>query len=250
MAMAGRRADRNGGEGQGCGRRQVFRLFRFQPEDQGPAIAPRPGSAARLSRRHPCFGSRRAPRCQRDASGRSQDPIGVRHRRSGQARRRRLLETVRLAWRSRLATSLQNDLMGRLKERADAEAIQVFAKNLKDLLLAAPAGARVTMGLDPGFRTGVKVAVVDATGKLLATDTVYPHEPKNAWRGALASLAALCLRHKVALISIGNGTASRETDKFAAELIAKLPHSTPSKVMVSEAGASVYSASALAAREF
>ena len=161
-----------------------------------------------------------------------------------------LLETVRLAWRSRLAAALQNDLMGRLKERADGEAIQVFAKNLKDLLLAAPAGARVTMGLDPGFRTGVKVAVVDATGRLVATDTVYPHEPKNDWRGALASLAALCLQHKVQLLSVGNGTASRETDKLATELIAKLPNAKPSKVMVSEAGASVYSASELAAKEF
>jgi len=161
-----------------------------------------------------------------------------------------LLETVRLAWRARLATSLQNDLMARLKERADGEAIQVFAKNLKDLLLAAPAGARVTMGLDPGFRTGVKVAVVDATGRLVATETVYPHEPKNDWRGALAALAALCVKHKVQLISIGNGTAGRETDKLATELIAKLPDAKPSKVMVSEAGASVYSASELAAKEF
>src|SRR5262245_32886162 len=161
-----------------------------------------------------------------------------------------LLETVRLAWRSRLAASLQNDLLGRLKERADGQAIQVFARNLKDLLLAAPAGARVTMGLDPGFRTGVKVAVVDATGRLVATETVYPHEPKNDWRGALAALAALCVRHKVQLISIGNGTASRETDKLATELIAKLPDAKPGKVMVSEAGASVYSASELAAKEF
>jgi len=161
-----------------------------------------------------------------------------------------LLETVRLAWRSRLAAYLQNDLMGRLKERADGEAIEVFAKNLKDLLLAAPAGARVTMGLDPGFRTGVKVAVVDATGRLLATDTVYPHEPKNDWRGALAALATLCVEHKVQLLSVGNGTAGRETDKLATELIAKLPNLKPSKVMVSEAGASVYSASELAAKEF
>src|SRR5262245_44519610 len=161
-----------------------------------------------------------------------------------------LVESVRLAWRSRLAVALETDLLARLKQAADAEAISVIANNLNDLLLAAPAGARATMGLDPGFRTGVKVAVVDATGKLLATDTIYPHEPKNDWRGALARLAALCLQHKVALISIGNGTASRETDKLATELIAKLPHSTPSKVTVSEAGASVYSASALAAQEF
>jgi uncharacterized protein len=161
-----------------------------------------------------------------------------------------LLETVRLAWRSKLAGTLKTDLMLRLKERADAQAIQIFAKNLKDLLLAAPAGQRVTMGLDPGFRTGVKVAVVDATGRLVATDTIYPHEPKNDWRGALASLGALCLKHNVALLSIGNGTASRETDKLAGELIAKVPDPKPLKVMVSEAGASVYSASELAAKEF
>ena len=161
-----------------------------------------------------------------------------------------LADSVRLAWRSRLAAGLQTDLLTRLKERADADAITVFSNNLKDLLLAAPAGARVTMGLDPGFRTGVKVAVVDATGRLLATDTIYPHEPKNDWRGALATLAGLCVRHKVELISIGNGTASRETDKLAAELIGKLPGVKPAKVMVSEAGASVYSASELAAKEF
>ena len=161
-----------------------------------------------------------------------------------------LTETVRLAWRSRLAGTLQTDLLARLKERADAQAISVFSANLKDLLLAAPAGARVTMGLDPGFRTGVKVAVVDATGRLAATDTIYPHEPRNDWRGALATLATLCLKHKVQLISVGNGTASRETDKLAAELIAKTPDLKLTKVMVSEAGASVYSASELAAKEF
>ena len=161
-----------------------------------------------------------------------------------------LLETVRLAWRSRLAGTLQTDLLTQLKERADAQAISVFSANLKDLLLAAPAGARVTMGLDPGFRTGVKVAVVDATGRLAATDTIYPHEPRNDWRGALATLATLCLKHKVQLVSVGNGTASRETDKLAAELIAKMPDLQLTKVMVSEAGASVYSASELAAKEF
>ncbi len=161
-----------------------------------------------------------------------------------------LLETVRQAWRSRLAGTLQTDLLTQLKERADAQAISVFSANLKDLLLAAPAGARVTMGLDPGFRTGVKVAVVDATGRLAATDTIYPHEPRNDWRGALATLATLCLKHKVQLISVGNGTASRETDKLAAELIAKMPDLKLTKVMVSEAGASVYSASELAAKEF
>ncbi len=161
-----------------------------------------------------------------------------------------LAETVRLAWKAKLALSLNSDLLARLKERADTEAISVFAKNLKDLLLAAPAGPRVTMGLDPGIRTGVKVAVVDATGKVLETTTIYPHEPKRDWQGSLATLAALCLRHKVDIVSVGNGTASRETDKLVAELTAKMPELKLTRVMVSEAGASVYSASELAAKEF
>ena len=161
-----------------------------------------------------------------------------------------LCDCVRLAWKARLAVSLSVDLMTRLKEKSDAEAISVFSKNLKDLLLAAPAGPRATMGLDPGIRTGVKVAVVDATGKVLDTSTVYPHEPRRDWAGSLAVLGALCMKHKVNLIAIGNGTASRETDKLAQELIAKLPGDKPSKVMVSEAGASIYSASELAALEF
>jgi uncharacterized protein len=160
-----------------------------------------------------------------------------------------LADSVRLAWRSKLAGLLQTDLMGRLKERADQAAISVFSNNLKDLLLAAPAGARVIIGLDPGYRTGVKVAVVDTTGRLAATTTIYPHEPRKDWRGALATLAALSLKHKVELLSIGNGTASRETDRLAAELIASMPKLKLSKVVVSEAGASVYSASELAARE-
>ena len=161
-----------------------------------------------------------------------------------------LAETVRLAWKAKLALSLHTDLLARLKERADTEAISVFAKNLKDLLLAAPAGPRVTMGLDPGIRTGVKVAAVDATGKVLETTTIYPHEPRRDWQGSLATLAALCLRHKVDLVSVGNGTASRETDKLVAELTAKMPELKLTRVMVSEAGASVYSASELAAKEF
>ena len=161
-----------------------------------------------------------------------------------------LVETVRLAWKAKLAVSLDLDLLARLKERADAEAISVFSKNLKDLLLAAPAGPRVTMGLDPGIRTGVKVAVVDQTGKVLATDTVYPHEPRRDWQGALASLASLCMKHKVDIVSVGNGTGGRETDKLVAELMAKMPQLKLTKVMVSEAGASVYSASELAAKEF
>lgn len=137
-----------------------------------------------------------------------------------------------------------------LKENADAAAIGVFKSNLKDLLLAAPGGARVTMGLDPGIRTGVKVAVVDKTGKVLDTATVYPHEPRKDWAGALAALATLCRKHHVDVIAIGNGTASRETDKLAADLIKLLPDNKPIKAMVSEAGASVYSASELAANEF
>jgi uncharacterized protein len=161
-----------------------------------------------------------------------------------------LAHAVHLAWKGRMAPSTSADLLARLKERADTEAITVFSRNLKDLLLAAPAGQRATMGLDPGFRTGVKVAVVDATGKLVATDTIYPHEPKNDWNGALATLAALCTKCKVDLVSIGNGTASRETDKLASELIAKMPQLKLAKAVVSEAGASVYSASELAANEF
>jgi uncharacterized protein len=161
-----------------------------------------------------------------------------------------LAETARLAWKGRMAPSTAADLLARLKERADAEAIGVFSRNLEDLLLAAPAGPRATMGLDPGFRTGVKVAVVDGTGKLVATDTIYPHEPRNDWNGALATLAALCMKHKVELVSVGNGTASRETDRLVAELIAKMPDLKLTKVVVSEAGASVYSASELAAGEF
>jgi uncharacterized protein len=161
-----------------------------------------------------------------------------------------LADTAHLAWKGRMAASAEADLLARLKERADAEAISVFSRNLKDLLLAAPAGPRTTMGLDPGFRTGVKVAVVDQTGKLVATDTIYPHEPKNDWNGALATLAALCIKYRVELVSIGNGTASRETDKLVADLLAKMPNLKVTKAMVSEAGASVYSASELAANEF
>lgn len=159
-------------------------------------------------------------------------------------------ETVRLAWKARLGTTITSDLLTRLKERADSEAIGVFSSNLKDLLLAAPAGRRVTMGLDPGLRTGVKVAVVDGTGKLVDTTTIYPHEPKRDWAGSLATLATLAAKHKVDLVSVGNGTGSRETDKLVAELMTKMPQLKLTKVMVSEAGASVYSASELAAKEF
>ncbi|WP_370223125.1 Tex family protein [Pararhodobacter marinus] len=153
-------------------------------------------------------------------------------------------------WRIKLKLSLTIDLMTDLREAAEAEAIRVFARNLKDLLLAAPAGAKATMGLDPGIRTGVKVAVVDATGKVVETATVYPFQPRMDVQGTLAVLGALVRKHGVGLIAIGNGTASRETDALVADLLSKLPSPRPVKVVVSEAGASVYSASELAAREF
>ncbi|MGW7263991.1 Tex family protein [Streptomyces sp. NPDC054842] len=160
-----------------------------------------------------------------------------------------LTDTVRWAWRTRLLVHLGIDLRLRLRTAAEDEAVNVFAANLRDLLLAAPAGTRATLGLDPGFRTGVKVAVVDATGKVVATDVIHPHVPANRWDEAVAKLARLAKEHAVELISIGNGTASRETDKLAAELIAKHPELNLTKVMVSEAGASVYSASAFASQE-
>ncbi|WP_310724485.1 Tex family protein [Streptomyces sp. N2A] len=160
-----------------------------------------------------------------------------------------LLDTVRWAWRTRVQVHLGIDLRLRLRQAAEDEAVRVFASNLRDLLLAAPAGTRATMGLDPGFRTGVKVAVVDATGKVAATDTIYPHVPQQKWDASLATLARLAREHRVELIAIGNGTASRETDKLAADLIAAQPELKLTKVMVSEAGASVYSASAFASQE-
>src|SRR5690606_21221003 len=150
---------------------------------------------------------------------------------------------------TRIMVRLDLDLRSRLREAAEAEAIRVFAANLRDLLLAAPAGTRATMGLDPGYRTGVKVAVVDPTGKVVATDTIYPPKPQGRWADALATLARLAEAHRVELIAIGNGTASRETDRLAAELVKACPELNLTKVMVSEAGASVYSASAYAARE-
>jgi uncharacterized protein len=168
----------------------------------------------------------------------------------GRAADRWLIDTCRLAWRARLLTTLSLDLIGAAREKAENEAIAVFGDNLKDLLLAAPAGPRAVLGLDPGLRTGVKVAVVDATGKLVATDTIYPHEPKRQWDGSIAVLKRMCAEHQVELIAIGNGTASRETDKLAGELMARHPELKLAKVVVSEAGASVYSASERAAREF
>lgn len=160
-----------------------------------------------------------------------------------------LTDTVRWAWRTRILVHLGIDLRSRLRQFAEDEAVKVFASNLRDLLLAAPAGTRATMGLDPGFRTGVKVAVVDDTGKVVATDTIHPHVPANRWDESLAKLGKLCKAHAVDLIAIGNGTASRETDKLAADLLKLNPDLRLTKVVVSEAGASVYSASAFASAE-
>jgi len=160
-----------------------------------------------------------------------------------------LVETARWAWRTKIQVHMNIDLRMRLWTAAETEGVRVFASNLRDLLLAAPAGARVTMGLDPGYRSGVKVAVVDATGKVVATTAVYPHEPQRQWDAALATLGKLAVTHRVDLIAIGNGTASRETDKLATELVKLLPDLKMSKIVVSEAGASVYSASAFASAE-
>ncbi|PBS11823.1 RNA-binding transcriptional accessory protein [Lysobacteraceae bacterium NML93-0792] len=161
-----------------------------------------------------------------------------------------LLNACRLAWRAKIHLHLMIDLFGKAREKAEAEAINVFGDNLKDLLLAAPAGPKVVLGLDPGIRTGCKVAVVDATGKLVATDTIYPHEPRRQWDQSLHALRKLCVEHGVQLIAIGNGTASRETDKLSGDLLKLLPEQKIQKIVVSEAGASVYSASETAAKEF
>lgn len=161
-----------------------------------------------------------------------------------------LSDVCRWCWRVKVQPHIETELLTQLRETAEHEAIRVFARNLKDLLLAAPAGPKAVIGLDPGLRTGVKVAVVDRTGKLLATDTIYPHEPRRDWDGSLAKLARLAAQTQAELVSIGNGTASRETDKLASELIAKHPELKLQKIVVSEAGASVYSASELAAKEF
>ncbi len=161
-----------------------------------------------------------------------------------------LATTVRWTWKAKLLPKLESEIEQRLREEAEAEAVRVFGRNLHDLLLAAPAGQRTTLGLDPGIRTGVKVAVVDGTGKLLETAVIYPHEPRKDWEGSLRVLARLCTAHHVELVSIGNGTASRETDRLAADLIARHPELGLTRVVVSEAGASVYSASEMAAAEF
>ena len=161
-----------------------------------------------------------------------------------------LLDACRLTWKARLHLHLLLDLFGQAREKAEAEAIDVFGDNLKDLMLAAPAGPRAVLGLDPGIRTGVKVAVIDRTGQLVGHDTIYPHEPRRQWDQSLQTLRALCIRHGIELIAIGNGTASRETDKLAADLIKLCPEIKLQKVVVSEAGASVYSASEFASKEF
>ncbi|MCA3883574.1 MAG: RNA-binding transcriptional accessory protein, partial [Burkholderia sp.] len=161
-----------------------------------------------------------------------------------------LSDVCRWCWRVKVQPHIENELLTQLRETAETEAIRVFARNLNDLLLAAPAGPKAVIGLDPGLRTGVKVAVVDRTGKVLATDTIYPHEPRRDWDGSIAKLARIAAQTQAELISIGNGTASRETDKLASELIAKHPELRLQKIVVSEAGASVYSASELAAKEF
>ena len=161
-----------------------------------------------------------------------------------------LYDIAAWTWKIKLFTKLELELMMKLREQAEEEAINVFAQNLKHLLMAAPAGTRITLGLDPGLRTGVKVVVVDHTGKLLEHTTIFPHAPRNDWDQSMMVLAALCQKHKIELVSIGNGTASRETDKLVAELMKKFPQLNITKIMISEAGASVYSASELAAREF
>ncbi|MEV1019622.1 Tex family protein [Streptomyces sp. NPDC050264] len=199
-----------------------------EPGTEGPAAS---GSAAPSSSYEPIVADR----------------FGIRNQ--GRPGDKWLADTVRWAWRTRILVHLGIDLRLRLRTAAEDEAVKVFAANLRDLLLAAPAGTRATLGLDPGFRTGVKVAIVDATGKVVATDVIHPHVPANRWDEAIAKLARLSKEHAVDLIAIGNGTASRETDKLAGELIAKHPELNLTKVMVSEAGASVYSASAFASQE-
>ncbi|MFY9327051.1 MAG: Tex family protein [Georgfuchsia sp.] len=168
----------------------------------------------------------------------------------GRAADKWLLDSARWAWMVKLSLHLELELMSQLRERAEEEAIRVFARNLHDLLLAAPAGPRVTIGLDPGLRTGVKVAVVDQTGKLVDTGVIYPHEPRRDWEVSLTAIRLLAQKHGAQLVAIGNGTASRETDKLAGELMKRHPELKLAKVVVSEAGASIYSASELASKEF
>ena len=234
--------DGRAGQGRGC---QVLRLLQRHRAGEERAAAPRARAAARAQGRDP------APQHRAARRRGSADPTEPERRiaaKAGIAQKGRpadawLAETVRWTWKVRLLAHLETEAEERLREQAEAEAIRVFGRNLHDLLLAAPAGQRTTIGLDPGLRTGVKVAVVDGTGKVLDAATVYPHEPRKDWEGTLRTLAALCARHGVQLVSIGNGTASRETDALAGELIKRHPELALTKVMVSEAGASVYSAS-------
>jgi uncharacterized protein len=197
------------------------------------------------------IGDERLPLCD-DPTGAGQHLVMVRFSLAQRNRRADgwLADTARLCFRAKIALHLETEAFTALRERAEREAIAVFAANLRDLLLAAPAGPKAILGLDPGLRTGCKVAVVDRTGKLLETATIWPHVPKNEWSQSLAVLAVLCKKHAVELISIGNGTASRETDKLATELVQKLPELEIQKLVVSEAGASVYSASERGALEF
>lgn len=169
---------------------------------------------------------------------------------TGQAAAEFLTKVVSSTWKLKLSQSLEAELLGSLREQAEVEAIKVFSRNLNDLLMAAPAGPKTTLGLDPGMRTGCKLAIVDATGKLLQTATIFPHAPQNHWDKSVRTLVNLCQQHKVELVAIGNGTGSRESDKLIADVITKLEKNKPTKVIVSEAGASVYSASELAAHEF
>jgi protein Tex len=219
----------------------------FDPFDPEEAPAPRPAQGAAPQA---TMGPEAGPAAPVVPSGYEQrvaQRFAIADR--GRPADRWLLETVRWAWRTRILVHLSLDLRARLWQTAEDEAVRVFAANLRDLLLAAPAGTRPTMGLDPGFRTGVKVAVVDATGKVVATETIHPHQPQRHWNEALEALARLAASHRVELIAIGNGTASRETDKLAGDLIRLHPELRLTKVVVSEAGASVYSASAYASQE-
>jgi len=168
---------------------------------------------------------------------------------NGRAADRWLSEVVRWTWRVKLSTQIETDLMAQVREAAEAEAIQVFAANLKDLLLAAPAGPRPTLGLDPGLRTGVKVAIIDGTGQVVGHGAIFPHAPQNKWDPAIEQLAAWCRQHRIELVAIGNGTASRETEKLVADLCKRYPELKLSRIVVNEAGASVYSASEFASRE-
>ncbi len=169
---------------------------------------------------------------------------------TGQAAASFLTNTVRMAWKTKLSVSLSNELLGQQREHAEQQAIKVFAANLTDLLMAAPAGSKVTLGLDPGLRTGCKIAIVDGTGKLLHTTTIFPHAPQKHWDKSVRTLVNICRQHKVELIAIGNGTGSRESDKLVSDVISQFEQKKPKKMIVSEAGASVYSASELAANEF